>query len=114
HILTKQGPLTEEERAIVRAAMAQSAGILANVPFDGPVAETVAGVEAPEPPELSRVLRLANALVGMVSPRAFRSPLPLAEAMEQLRRNARPEGAQCPSALGQVLDHRGGTAMLGL
>lgn len=114
HILTKQGPLTEEERAIVRAAMAQSAGILANVPFDGPVAETVAGVEAPEPSELSRVLRLANALVGMVSPRAFRSPLPLAEAMEQLRRNAQPEDAQILSALGHVLDNRGGKAMLGL
>lgn len=114
HILTKQGPLTEEERAIVRAAMAQSAGILANVPFDGPVAETVAGVEAPEPPELSRVLRLANALVGMVSPRAFRSAMPLQEAMEQLRRNAQPEDVQILSALSHVLDNRGGRAMLGL
>ena len=113
-ILTKEGPLTEEERAIVRAAMAQSAGILANVPFDGPVSEIVAGVEAPEPPELSRVLRLANALVGMVSPRSFRQPLTLQEAMDQLRRNAQPEDAQILSALGHVLDNRGGKAMLGL
>lgn len=114
HILTKQGPLTDEERAIVRASLAQSAGILSGVPFDGPVAETVAGVEAPDPPELSRVLRLANALVGMVSPRSFRSPLPLQEAMEQLRRNAQPQDAQIISALGHVLDNRGGKALLGL
>lgn len=114
HILLKQGPLTEEERAIVRAAMAQSAGILANVPFDGPVSETIAGVEAPEPPELSRVLRLANALVGMVSPRAFRSPMPLQDAMEQLRRNAQPEDVQIFSALSHVLDNRGGRELLGV
>ncbi|HEY4545012.1 MAG TPA: HD domain-containing phosphohydrolase [Pedomonas sp.] len=114
HILLKQGPLTEEERAIVRAAMAQSAGILANVPFDGPVSETIAGVEAPEPPELSRVLRLANALVGMVSPRAFRSPMPLQDAMEQLRRNAQPEDVQILSALSHVLDNRGGRELLGV
>lgn len=114
HILIKQGPLTEEERVIVRTAMAQSAGILSNVPFDGPVAETIAGVEVPEPPELSRVLRLANALVGMVSPRSFRSPLPLAEALEQLRRNAEPQDAQILSAIGHVLDNRGGRAMLGI
>ena len=114
HILTKQGPLTEEERAIVRTSLAQSAGILSGVPFDGPVAETVAGVEAPEPPELSRVLRLANALVGMVSTRSFRSPIPLEEAMEQLRRNAQPEDAQIISALGHVIDNRGGRSLLGL
>lgn len=113
-ILTKEGPLDEEERAIVRAAMAQSAGILANVPFDGPVAETIAGVEAPEPPELSRVLRLANALVGMASPRSFRQPLPLPEAMDQLRRNAQAEDAQILSAIAHVLDNRGGRALLGV
>lgn len=113
HILTKEGPLTEEERAIVRASMAQSAGILANVPFDGPVAETVAGVEAPNPSQLSRVLRLSNALVGMVSPRAFRNPLSIEEALVLLRQNAQPEDAQILSAMAHVIDNRGGRDVLG-
>ena len=111
-ILTKEGPLTEEERAIVRASLAQSAGILANVPFDGPVAETVAGVDSPSPSPLSRVLRLANALVGMVSPRAFRNALPLDEALALLRRDAQPEDAQILSAMAHVIDNRGGREIL--
>lgn len=113
-ILTKAGPLTEEERAVVRDALAQSSAILQSVPFEGPVAETVAGVEETSPPPLSRVLRLANAFVSMVSPRSFRAPMTPDEALAQLRERSDPEDHAAISALAHVLDNRGGREILGL
>lgn len=113
-ILTKAGPLDDIERAQVRAALAQSADILRGVPFEGPVAETVAGVEEVPPPSLSRVLRIANAFVSMVSPRAFRAPLADAAALAALREAADPEDGAIIDALERLLGQHAGRAALGL
>lgn len=111
-ILTKAGPLTEEERVQVRDALTQSARILSAVPFDGPVSELISGVEDASPSPLSRILKLCNAFVGMVSPRSFREPLSVDEALELLREQALVPDHAVLSALAHVLDNRGGRSIL--
>ncbi len=110
-LLTKSGALNDDERAQIRAAMAKTSDLLAQVPFDGPVAATLEDLEHdPARTKLGAVLRLANSFVGQVSPRAHRAALPIDEALANLRR-AGFEPAML-SALAHWLDNQGGRAAL--
>jgi hypothetical protein len=110
-LLTKSGALSDDERATVRAAMAKTADLLAKVPFDGPVAQTLADLEQ-DPPrtKLGAVLRLANSFVGQVSPRAHRAALPVDAALANLRAGG--ADAALLSALSHWLDNQGGRESL--
>ncbi len=110
-LLTKSGPLSDDERAIVRAAMAKTAYLLGKVPFDGPVGQTLEDLEQ-EPPrtKLGAVLRLANSFVGQVSPRAHRAALPVDVALANLRMSG--ADAALLSALSHWLDNQGGRESL--
>ncbi len=110
-LLTKSGPLTDDERAQVRAAMAKSSDLLGKVPFDGPVAQTLEDLELTPPrTKLGSVLRLANSFVGQVSPRAHRAALPVEAALQNLRDSG--ADAAMISALAHWLDNQGGRAAL--
>lgn len=112
-ILTKAGQLTEDERQTVAQARQHSADLLAKVPFDGPVAATIAGAtDAAPATKLSGILKVANAFVGMISPRAHRAALTVDDAIAQLRQGSSGEQAALVSALAHWLDNKGGRAKL--
>jgi hypothetical protein len=110
-LLTKSGALSDDERKQVRTAMAKTADLLGKVPFDGPVAETLTDLEQ-DPPRtrLGAVLKLANAFVGQVSPRAHRAALPVDAALANLRESG--GDAAMLSALSHWLDNQGGRESL--
>jgi HD-GYP domain-containing protein (c-di-GMP phosphodiesterase class II) len=114
-LLTRQGPLSAEERAQVAQAYQRSADILASVPFEGPVAATIAALDEPATGaagRLPRLLRLVNAFVGMTSPRAHRPALGIDDALTALRASAEPDDQPILSALSHWLDNQGGRAAL--
>ncbi len=121
-ILTKSGPLTDEELALVRDNMLASAELLADVDFDGPVVETIRqmqahwdgtgrpeGLRAEDILVTARVVAVANAFVGMVSPRAYRNAMPLDSAVAVLLDKANIIFDRRPVvALTHILDNQGG------
>ncbi|MBB4266825.1 HD-GYP domain-containing protein [Roseospira visakhapatnamensis] len=97
-LLTKTGPLTAEEMAQVRAAMDSGPEILRDIEFEGPVLETLRqinewvdgsgrprGLSGAEILPTAQATALANSFVALVSPRAFRPGLTLAEVEQALQ-----------------------------
>jgi len=121
-ILTKTGPLTEVERTTIRESMVQTADLLASVRFDLPVADTVRQLQerwdgqgypdgrTGEDIVLSaRIVMVANAFVGMVSPRAFRDGLAVEQACTELLKGVGAQFDRRPvAALLNYLENRGG------
>jgi len=96
-LLTRSGELSEAERQEVRHSLQAGADLLRDVEFQGPVVETLRQAQAHwdgsgMPEGLSgddilvtaRIIAVANAFVGMVSPRAHRAALSVDQAVEQL------------------------------
>jgi hypothetical protein len=109
-ILTKAGALSDDERHQVAQARVQTAVLLADVPFDGPVADTIANATSDEPKsQLAAILTFANAYIGMISPRAHRAPMSLDAALASLRDK---DNAPLASALAHYLDNHGGREAL--
>jgi len=84
-LLTKQGPLTDDEVQRVREAMDSGPDILAGIAFDAPVLETLRqinervdgggrphGLKGDEILPSAQAVALANTFVALISPRAFR------------------------------------------
>jgi PAS domain S-box-containing protein len=121
-MLTRDAPLSEEERRRVRAGLLASAELLKDVEFDGPVVETLRqaqahwdgtglpqGLAGEEILLSARVVAVANAFVGMISRRAHRQPLDLEDAVATLMREAgRAYDRRAVVALVSHLDNRGG------
>ncbi len=121
-ILTKSGALTDEEFNIVRMAMVRTADMLSGVSFDLPVAECLRQLQerwdgTGYPDALAgericveaRIVMVANAFVGMVSPRAFRSALPIEKVTSILMEDAGKRYDMRPvAALVNYLQNRGG------
>lgn len=121
-LLTRSAALNEDERQQVRRAMLASADLLSGVEFEGPVVETIrqslarwdgAGL----PPGLAgdkilpsaRVVALANAVVGMLSPRAHRGALGLDAVIAAVQAEAdRAFDRRAVAAFVHYLDNRGG------
>lgn len=121
-ILLKNGPLTGQESDKVRRSLVTGVELLADVEFAGPVFETLRqthtqfdGAGDPESlsgPEMlvtARIVTVANAFVGMVSPRAHRPGMSFDDAVQVLI-----DGSSSRYDLGVVgalinrLDNRGG------
>ena len=96
-ILMKNGPLTEAESDKVSHALAAGVELLADVEFAGPVVETLRQTRAQfdgsgDPQGLAgadilvtaRIVAVANAFVGMVSPRAHRPGMTFDAAVQVL------------------------------
>jgi len=120
-LLTKTGPLSDEERALLSRTPQVSADLLRHLPFDGPVVATIdqleewwdgsgrGGLAGDAILRPARVLNVANAFVGMVSPRAYRSAMSFDDASNRLMDEAgRRFDRRSVSALINVLDNRGG------
>lgn len=120
-ILTKTGPLTQTEREAVAHSLSVSAEIIANVPFPGPVADTIRQIsehwDGTGPLGLAgegilvtaRIVAVANAFVAMVSTRAYRDALAFDEACDALHAQEETAFDRRPvSALVNIIDNRGG------
>ncbi len=95
-LLTKTGNFTEEEKAIVRDSMNAASEMLHGISFDGPVEDTLRQWQerwdGKGPLELkhesilvsARIIAVANAFVGMISPRAWRDAIPVDQANKYL------------------------------
>ena len=100
-VLTKQGPLTDEERELVRHALDEGPSLLKHLEFDGPVLETLEQINerwdgSGRPRGLAgeailptaQVVALANSFVALISPRAFREGKSFEQAEAELLADA--------------------------
>jgi len=123
--LTRRGTLQSDEQLSIRNSMATSAALVEDIAFEGPVAQTLR--EAQEtfdgqgPQRLrgdaillpARIIAVANAMIGMISPRAWRRAMSVDEALATLDGEAgkRFDG-RIITALRHDLDNHGGRAWL--
>lgn len=121
-VLTKTGELTDEERTLVANSTMVSVDLLDGVDFEGPVVETIRqmretwdgtgplGKKEEETLRTARILAVANAFVGMTSPRAYREALTFEDASTiLLERSGATYDRKPVSALLNYLENRGGT-----
>ena len=96
-LLTKMDKLTSEEEEMMRSASTNSAEILKDLEFDGPVIKFIeqknelldgtgypAGLSGDEILQESRILSVSNAFVAMSSARAYRPGKPIEEVLDIL------------------------------
>ncbi|MCF8466656.1 MAG: PAS domain-containing protein [Sneathiella sp.] len=121
-LLIKTKNLTQKEMEIIRNSLFASADLLDDVDFDLPVATTLRqlqenwdgsgqpqGLVGIEINEAARIIAVANAFVGMVSPRAYRSALSFSAAVKHLLEDADIRfDRKMVSALINYLENRGG------
>ncbi|MCR9221508.1 MAG: PAS domain-containing protein [Alphaproteobacteria bacterium] len=121
-VLTKQGQLTDEEIRMIQQSVLTSAEMVKRIDFDGPVYETLAqlqenfdgsgqpqGLKGDEIEVTARIAAAANAFVGMVSARAWRSGMDFDKAVDILLQEANKKFDRAVVvALANVLDNRGG------
>lgn len=86
-LLTKTSPLNDEEKTTIRDSMESAYNMLKDIPFDGPVAETTRqwqekwdgsgrlGLAGEDILISARIIAVANAFIGMVSPRSWRNAI---------------------------------------
>ncbi len=91
-LLTKTQPLSEDERRLIQDSIMMAADIVRDVRFDGPVIETLRqwqerwngsgplGISGDSILISARIIAVANAFIGMISPRSWRHATPIAEA----------------------------------
>ena len=121
-LLTKTKNLTKKEMSIIRNSLVASADLLEEVNFDLPITTTLRqlqenfdgsgqpnGLKGTEITEAARIIAVANAFVGMVSPRAYRSALGFSAAVKNLLEDADIRyHRRMVSALINYLENRGG------
>lgn len=121
-ILTKMDRLTPEEIETIRTSTLASADMIADIEFDGPVADTLRqlqehfdgsglpnGLAGENILLTARIVSVANAFVGMVSARAYRAGMPFDKAVRVLLEAAGSTfDRRAVSALTNYLDNRGG------
>lgn len=86
-LLTKNSPLNDEEKITIRESMDSAFLLLKDIPFDGQVAETIRqwqekwdgsgkiGLQGEAILLSARIIAVANAFIGMVSPRSWRNSM---------------------------------------
>lgn len=125
-VLAKTGDLTEEERRLLRNSVQVSADIIQEIEFDGPVVETLRqaqerwdgsgqprGLKGEDILITARIIGAANALVGMISDRAFRQGMSIDAAIEILFKEAgHAYDRKVVAALVNYLDNRDGRTQL--
>lgn len=96
-VLTKSGALTDAEQDSLKQHVQYSVDILSSLEFEGPVLATIAqkqelmdgsgypqGLQGDVIILTARILAVANAFVALVSPRAYRDAVPIAQALDRL------------------------------
>jgi PAS domain S-box-containing protein len=125
-VLAKTGDLTEEERRLLRNSVHMSADMLQDIEFDGPVVETLRQAQerydgSGQPKGLkgeailltARIIAVANALVGMISDRAFRQGMSIDAAIDILfKETGKAYDRRVVAALVNYLDNRDGRSQI--
>ena len=101
HILSKPGPLTDDERSKMRTHASVGAAIIEQVPFPQPVAELVrshherwdgsgypSGLRGADIPLGARILAVVDYFAAITSDRAFNRAMPVDEAVNVLWQEA--------------------------
>ena len=95
-LLTKTENLTDDEKKAIRHSMQSAADLLKDIPFDGPVADTLRqwqekwdgtgplGRKGEEILISARIIAVSNAFIGMISPRSWRMAIPIEQANKDL------------------------------
>ncbi|MGF1610108.1 MAG: HD-GYP domain-containing protein, partial [Kiloniellales bacterium] len=121
-LLTRSGSISDQERRQIHENLSATVELLDGVEFPGPVVETLRqaqeqvdgggyprGLTGDEILTTARIVAVANAFVGMVSPRAHRPALALDRAIQVLMQAAGSlYDAAAVAALVNYLDNRGG------
>lgn len=120
-LLMKVDDLSEDERIMVSNAYLTTVDLIENVTFEGPVIETIRqfgetwdgrgplGLKEDEIIETARILAVANAFVGMVSARAYRSALQFRKVSDIMMEQSDTKFDRKPvTALVNFLENRGG------
>jgi HD-GYP domain-containing protein (c-di-GMP phosphodiesterase class II) len=100
-VLTKTSPLTEAEQALLQRHVQYGTEMLADLDFEGPVVDTIAqkqehldgsgypnGLKGEAILLTARILAVSNAFVALVSPRAYRAPIGIDEALDRLLKDS--------------------------
>ncbi len=120
-ILTKTGDLSPDERKMLFSSHLVAADLLEPVTFEGPVVETIRqmgetwdgkgplGLKGEEILRTARMLAVANAFVGMISPRAYREAMTFEKCSAILLGQTETRYDRKPvTALINFLENRGG------
>lgn len=121
-VLTKAEALSEEEIQLIRDSILTSADLIADIEFDGPIADTIrqlqenfdgsgvpSGLAGDEILLTARVVSVANAFVAMVSARAYRPGMEFDRAIGiLLEESGKTFDRRAVSALVNYLENRGG------
>ncbi|HEY3148540.1 MAG TPA: HD domain-containing phosphohydrolase [Dongiaceae bacterium] len=125
-VLAKTGDLTDEERRLLRNSVQISADIIQDIEFDGPVVDTLRqaqerfdgsgqpyGLKGEDILLTARIIGVANALIGMISDRAFRQGMSIDAAIEILFKEAgKAYDRRVVAALVNYLDNHDGRTHL--
>lgn len=91
-LLTKTESLNDDEKRIIRDSMQSAADLVKDISFDGPVAETLRqwqehwdgsgplGIRGEAILISARIISVTNAFIGMISPRSWRTAIPIESA----------------------------------
>ncbi|HEB79203.1 MAG TPA: HD domain-containing protein, partial [Rhodospirillales bacterium] len=120
-LLTKTGKLTDKERSQMENSYMVSVDLLEDVDFDGPVVDTIRqfgetwdgkgplGLSGNDILLSARILSMANAFVGMASPRAYRQAMTFEKVSNiLLEQSGSKFDRKSVSALINYLENRGG------
>lgn len=121
-LLTKTDPLSPEELEQIRGSILGSAELIEGIRFDGPVVDTIRQAQerwdgSGMPQGLAgeqiflpaRIVSVANAFVGMISPRAYRDAIDIDAAVSTLMSGTgKLYDRAVIAALTNFLDNRGG------
>ncbi len=121
-LLTRQGPLSEDEKRRIQESLAASVDLLEGIAFAGPVTATLRQLRehwdgSGTPSGLAgdaillpaRIVAVANAFVAMASPRAYREGIDFDQAIANLRDGeGRLFDRRVVAALINHLENRGG------
>jgi HD-GYP domain-containing protein (c-di-GMP phosphodiesterase class II) len=99
-LLTKAASLSQEEKRIIHDSMNMAADLIADIKFEGPVAPTLRqwqekwdgtgplGLTGEQSLVSARIIAVANAFIGMISPRSWRTAISVDEANKFLMENS--------------------------
>lgn len=121
-VLTKTDALTDAEIRLVRDSVLASADLIADIEFDGPIAETIRqlqenfdgsgvpnGLKGDDILPSARIVAVANAFVAMVSARAYRKGMDFDRAIDILQKDSgRIFDRRAVTALVNYIENRGG------
>ncbi len=122
-ILTKQGKLTEDELALIRQLPEKAYEVLSGIGFSAPIALAVRemyeqidghgyphGKKGDEIILQARILAITNTFCALISERAFRAGLPVAEAIKRLKEDVNKFDSNLVDVLADVIGTPEGVA----